>query len=70
MGAALEALHDFRRVLDAGEPEERKGVVRAFLEGVRVDKEKRQAILRWFRLPRLDQSLKLVELTGFEPVTS
>ena len=44
--------------------------MRTFLEGVRVDKEKRQAILRWFRLPRLDESLKMVELTGFEPVAS
>ncbi len=67
---ALEALHDFRQVLDAGEPEERKAVVRAFLEGLRVDKEKRQAILRWFRLPRLDESLKVVEGRGFEPPTS
>jgi hypothetical protein len=57
-------------VLGAGKPEERKAVARAFLAGIRIDKATRRAILRWYRLPRLDDvSVKLVELRGFEPLT-
>lgn len=47
----LEALHDFRRVLEAGEPEERKEVVRCFVEGIRIEKTTRRAIVRWYRQP-------------------
>jgi hypothetical protein len=57
-------------LLEAGEPEERKAVVRAFLHEVRIDKKARQAVLGRFRLPRLDYvSPKLVELRGVEPLT-
>jgi DNA invertase Pin-like site-specific DNA recombinase len=65
----LDALGRFRDVLAAGEPEERKAVVRVFLAEIRVEKATRQALLRWFRLPRLPESLMLVELRGLEPLT-
>jgi len=61
----LEVLHRVRDVLAAGTAEQRKAVVRSFLAGIRVDKATRQAIFRWYRLPR-DLSLKLVELRGAE----
>ena len=56
-------------MLGAGTPEERKAVVRAFLQGIRIEKTTRQAILRWYRLPRVDVSLMMVELRGLEPLT-
>jgi hypothetical protein len=56
-------------VLAAGEPEEQKAVVRAFLQGIQIDKAARRAVFRWYKLPQLDVSLKLVELRGFEPLT-
>ncbi len=66
----IEALGQLRAVLDAGDPEERKALVRVFLAGIRIDKQTRQATLKWYRLPRLgDASVKLVELRGFEPLT-
>ena len=43
-------------------------VVRSFLAGVRIEKATRQAVLRWYCLPR-DLFLKLVELRGIEPLT-
>jgi len=43
-------------------------VVSAFLPEIRVKKVTRQAVLRWYRLPR-DLSLMLVELRGLEPLT-
>jgi hypothetical protein len=43
-----------------------KAVVRAFLQEIRIKKTTRQAVLRWLRLPRVDESLKLVELRGVE----
>jgi hypothetical protein len=46
-----------------------QAVVRAFLQEIRIEKTKRQAVLRWHRLPRLFESLKLVELRGLEPLT-
>ena len=49
--------------------EERKAVVRVFLQGIRIDKRTGQAIFRCYRPPRVDESLKLVELRGFEPLT-
>ena len=64
----LEALHRVRDVLAAGTLEERRAVVRSFLAGIRIEKATRQAVLRWYRLPR-DLSLKLVELRGIEPLT-
>jgi len=51
VGTLLETLHDFRQVLDTGEPEERKEVVRCFVEGIRIEKPTRRAIVRWYRLP-------------------
>ncbi len=63
------AVAHVREVLAAGEPEERKALVRSFLQGIRIDKATGQAILSWYRLPRLGESLKLVELRGFEPLT-
>ena len=36
---------------------------------IRVEETRRQAILRWYRLPRTDVSLKMVELRGLEPLT-
>jgi len=53
-------------VLAAGEPEEMKAMVRTFLQEIRIKKTTRQAVLRWLRLPRVDESLKLVELRGVE----
>ena len=67
--ALLDALQRFPEVLAAGEPEERKAVVRAFLEEIRIQKTTRQAVLRWHRLPRVRESLMLVELRGLEPLT-
>jgi hypothetical protein len=43
-------------------------MVREFLEGIRIEKAARQAVFRWFRLPR-DLSPKVVELRGIEPLT-
>jgi hypothetical protein len=64
----IDALQRFPDVL-VGEPEERKAVVRAFLQEIRIEKTTRQAVSRWHRLPRLFESLKLVELRGLEPLT-
>jgi hypothetical protein len=52
-------------VLREGEPEKRKRVVRCFLQGIRIEKATRQAVLRWYRLPR-GSFVKLVELRGAE----
>jgi hypothetical protein len=57
-----------RDVLGAGTFEEQKAVISAFLQEIRVMKVTRQAVLRWYRLPR-DLSLILVELRGLEPLT-
>jgi hypothetical protein len=67
--ALIDALQRFPEVLAAGEPEERKAVVRTFLQEIRIEKTTRQAVLRWHRLPRVGESLKLVELRGLEPLT-
>jgi hypothetical protein len=52
-----------RHVFEAGSAEERRAVVRTFLNGILIDKKKRQAILRSHRLPR-DASVKLVAVGG------
>ena len=65
----LDALSRLTEVLAAGEPGERKALVRAFLQEIRVEKTTRQATLKWYRLPRVSESLKLVELRGLEPLT-
>jgi len=67
--ALLGALSGSREVLEAGEPEERKRLVRAFLRGIDIRKPTRQVVLSWFRLPAPENlSVKLVAPTGFEPV--
>jgi len=66
----VAALGRFREVLSAGEPEEQKAVVRAFLQGIRIEKTTRQAVLRWYRLPRLvDAPVMVVEAVGIEPTS-
>jgi hypothetical protein len=65
----IDALWRLPKVLTAGEPEEQKAVVQAFLQEIRIEKTTRQAVLRWYRLPRIGESLKLVELRGLEPLT-
>ena len=66
----VAALANVRDVLEAGEPEERKAVVRAFLRGITINKKADQATLTWFRLPASPNvGLKLVELRGVEPLT-
>jgi DNA invertase Pin-like site-specific DNA recombinase len=67
--AMVEAVGRFGEVLEAGQPDERKAVVKAFLAGITIQKDAKLAILRWFRLPRVGVSLKVVELRGFEPLT-
>ncbi len=59
----LDALHRVGDVLAAGTLEERRAVVRSFLAGTRIETATRQAVLRWYRLPR-DLSAKVVELRG------
>lgn len=51
VAAMLEAFGAFRTTLERGEPEARKAVVRAFLEGIRIDKAQRRAMLYWYQLP-------------------
>jgi hypothetical protein len=58
----VDSLHHLPEVLAACEPNERKAVVRAFLQEIRIKKTTRQAVLHWHRLPRIGESLKLVEL--------
>jgi hypothetical protein len=65
--ASLERLPE---VLASGEPETQRAVVRTFLAGVSIEKKTRQAVLRWYRVPRLgEHSVKMVELRGLEPLT-
>ena len=66
--ALVQELGQVSQVLREGEPEERKRVVRCFLQGIRIEKATRQAVLRWYRLPRAS-FVKLVELRGVEPLT-
>ena len=66
----VAALAKLRDVLEAGEPEERKAVVRTFLRGITIDRKAGRATLSWLRLPALQNvGLKLVELRGVEPLT-
>jgi len=41
-------------MLESRNDEERKAVVRAFLQEIRVENATRQATRRWHRLPRTD----------------
>jgi hypothetical protein len=52
----LDALGQLPDILATGDPEERKAVVRVFLQEIRIEKTTRQAILSWHRLPRVDES--------------
>ncbi len=61
-------LASVRSVLAAGEPEERKAIVRSFIESIRVEVARGRIVLRWFRLPQ-DESVKLVAAGGLEPPT-
>jgi hypothetical protein len=65
----IGALEKLPGVLGSGSAEERKAVVRAFLQGITIEKATRQATLRWYRLPRTGVSVKMVELRGLEPLT-
>ena len=66
----LAGLERVRELLEDAEPEERKAFVRLFVRDITIDKAKRQATLRWYRLPQVDGvSVKLVELRGLEPLT-
>jgi hypothetical protein len=64
----VQELGQAAAVLRGGEPEERKRVVRCFLQGIRIEKATRRAVLRWYRLPQAS-FVKLVELRGVEPLT-
>ena len=69
-GELVAALGKVRDVLEAGEPEERKAVVRSFIRGITIDRNANRATLRWFRLPvPPNVGLKMVELRGVEPLT-
>ena len=53
-------------VLATGDPEERKRLTRAFLHGIEIRKNTRQAVVSWYRLPAPDNlSVKLVAPRGF-----
>jgi hypothetical protein len=64
----IASLANVREVLEAGEPEERKAVVRSFLAGITVDRVAGRAVLRWFQLPQTAW-VKLVAVGGIEPPT-
>ncbi len=64
----IDSLGDVRAVLEAGEPEERKAVVRSFLAGARVERDARRIVLRWYTLPR-SAWVKMVAVGGIEPPT-
>lgn len=66
--ALIESLGDVRQVLGAGGPEERKAVVRCFLERIRVEKQAARIVLRWYRLPGTS-FVKVVAVGGIEPPT-
>lgn len=64
----IASLANVRDVLDAGEPEERKAVVRSFLAGIEIDRAAGRAVLRWYRLPQTAW-VKMVAVGGIEPPT-
>ena len=51
MDTLIDALQHFPEVLAAGEPEERKALVRAFLQEIRIEKTTGQAVLRCTACP-------------------
>jgi transposase len=64
----IGSLSNAREVLDTGEPEERKEVVRSFLAGIRIEHAAGRAVLRWYRPPQIAW-VKLVAVGGIEPPT-
>src|SRR5262245_38945204 len=67
--AIVQSLSGAQLVLESGDTEGRKALVRSFLQGVWVDKSRRRAVLRWYRLPQVDSFVKLVAVGGIEPPT-
>ena len=73
--AILDGLSDARRLFDHGTMEERKRVIRAFVENLTVDGIGGTGELRTKRIPdaiplgSIRDSFKVVAGTGFEPVT-
>ena len=70
--AILAGLADARALFEHGTMEERKRVVRAFVENLKVDGESGSGELRVKRIPDaqgIGDSFKVVAGTGFEPVT-
>ena len=70
--AILDGLSDARRLFDHGTMEERKRVIRAFVENLAVDGVNGTGELRTKRVPdalSIRDSFKVVAGTGFEPVT-
>ena len=55
-------------ILNSGDPEERRALVRNFLAEVRVEQQAGRIVLRWYRIPR-DSWVKLVAVGGIEPPT-
>jgi hypothetical protein len=69
IAALMAKLGHLRDLLATGPAEERKAVVRTFLQGISIDKAKSLAVLRWYRLPQEGVSVKLVAVGGIEPPT-
>jgi hypothetical protein len=70
----LEGLADASRLFGHGTMEERKRVVRAFVEGITIDAASQSAELTMKKLPEPDlagagSSFVLVAGAGFEPAT-
>jgi len=65
--SVLERLGKVRDILSTGSAEERKEIVRSFLSGIRIAAAAGRAMLRRYRLPRPDESVRLVAVGGIEP---
>ena len=64
----LGMLGSVRTMLDGGNAEERKVVIRVFLKGIEIDTPGRRAVPRWYRVPQ-GSFVKLVAVGGIEPPT-
>ncbi len=72
VNAILADLEDARKLFDHGTMEERKRVIRAFVENLTIDGVAGTGELRTKRIPdalSIRDSFKVVAGTGFEPVT-
>ncbi len=74
VGAILEGLANAQRLFEHGTMEERKRVVRAFVEGLTIDGASQSGEIRMKKLPAPDvpstgSSFDLVAGAGFEPAT-